>query len=448
MKRILTKFILVLSFVLISYNSYSSDFIGTDITYTYLSNNTYEIKLTTSVVNLGTPLIRPFLTVNYSNNCSSGTIQLPRDTTYASSISCSLIDPHLIIEYKTQFTFPSSNCNDYSLNFNGPCCLPNYNNVQSPTPMDELATEITALSNQNTSATFNTSIIRFAQINSSTNIDLSVNDLDGDSISYQLTDASGNYPSGYTAIDPFGPNGTTVLNPSTGELTVNPTRNGKYLINVSATEFRNGIKVGKVQREWAIEVISNVTSNSNPSLSGINNTNLYTLNACIGDTIDFTAQITDLDTNQTIKATLLNPIFLSKIITTGRTVNFKWIIDSAFGVGTYTPTIQLNDSNCGVTNFSYTINVDSCITTSIQENKKESFTLYPNPTSGELFISIPKNLEISLITIRSFTGHIVDEIYPIHKTVDIDLSSHSPGIYFISVQSINSITTKKVILTK
>lgn len=448
MKKILTKFTLVLSFLLISYNSYSSDFIGADITYSHISNNTYEIKVTSFVANIGTPIIRSFLSVSYSNNCSSGTFQLQRDTTYASSISCSLIDPHLIIEYKTQFTFPINNCSEYLLNFNGPCCLPNYTNVQSPTSLDELTAEISALNVQNTSATFNTSIIRFAQINSTTNIDLSANDLDGDSISYQLTDASGNYPSGYSAINPFGPNGSTALNPLTGVLTVNPTRGGIYLINVSATEFRNGIKVGKVQREWAIEVISNVASNNNPSLSGINNSNLYTLNACIGDTIDFTAQITDLDTNQTVKATLLNPIFLSKIITTGRTVNFKWIIDSAFGVGTYTPTIQLNDSNCGVTNFSYTINVDSCITTSIQENKKESFTLYPNPTSGELFISIPKDLEVSLITIRSFTGQIVDEIYPIHKTVDIDLSSHSPGIYFISVHSINSITTKKIILTK
>ncbi len=437
----------LLSFLTLS-QTIASDFIGADISYKHIANNTYEIKLTTFVVNTGFPIVRSFLDVNYSNSCASGSIRIPRDTSYPSNIPCSLIDPHLIIEYKTQFTFPLNNCNSYELDFNGPCCSPIYNNVQSPSPLDELSAEVSSLTSQNTSATFNSSIIRFAQINSTTDLDLSVSDVNGDSIVYRLEDASGSYPSGYSATDPFGPNGTSTLNASTGVLTVTPNANGKYLVNVTATEYSNGIKVGKVQREWAIEVISNVATNNLPNLGGINNSNNYTLNACIGDSIVFSAQITDLDTNQTVTAVLTNPILQSKIITTGRTVLFKWIVDSSFGSGIYRPVIQLNDGNCGVTSKSFSINIDSCITTSLTKHQRNNFHFFPNPTKGALSIAFNNEAKPSEITIRSFTGQVVSEIYPINKMVNIDLSSNPPGIYFISVQSRNSITTKKVILTK
>tara|TARA_R110002049_G_scaffold94490_3_gene232589 strand:- start:3229 stop:4566 length:1338 start_codon:yes stop_codon:yes gene_type:complete len=445
MKTIIFSFLL--SFLTLS-QTFASDFIGADISYKHITNNTYEIKLTTYVVNTGFPIIRNFLDVDYSNSCTSGSIRIPRDTSYPSNISCSLIDPHLIIEYKTQFTFPLNNCNSYVLDFNGPCCSPIYNNIQTPSPLDELTSEVPSLTSQNTSATFNSSIIRFAQINSTTDLDVSVSDVNGDSIAYRLEDASGSYPSGYSATDPFGPNGISILNGSTGVLRVTPNAIGKYLVNVTATEYNNGIKVGKVQREWAIEVISNLATNNLPNLSGINNSNNYTLNACIGDTIAFSAQITDPDTNQIVTAVLTNPILQSKIITTGRTVLFKWIVDSSFGSGIYRPVILLNDGNCGVTSKSFSINIDSCITTSLSKHQRNRFKFFPNPTKGELSITLTNETEASQITIRSFTGQVVSEIYPIGKAVNIDLSSNPPGIYFISVQSRNSITTKKVILTK
>jgi len=445
MKTIIFSFLLL--FLTLS-QTFASDFIGADISYRHIANNTYEIKLTTFVINTGFPIVRNFLDVDYSSSCASGSIRIPRDTSYPSNIPCSLIDPHLIIEYKTQFTFPLNNCNSYVLDFNGPCCSPIYNNIQSPSPLDELSAEISSLTSQNTSATFNSSIIRFVQINSITDLDLSVGDMNGDSIVYRLEDASGNYPSGYSATDPFGPNGTSTLNANTGALTVSPSANGKYLINITATEYSNGIQVGKIQREWAIEVISNVAANSLPILSGINNSNNYTLNACIGDSILFSAQITDPDTNQIVTASLTNPILQSKIITTGRTVLFKWIVDSSFGIGIYRPVIQLNDGNCGVTSKSFAINIDSCITTSWTKHERNNFHFFPNPTKGALSIAFNNESQASQITIRSFTGQVVTEIYPKNNNVNIDLSSHPTGIYFISVQSQNSISTKKVILTK
>ena len=204
--------------------------------------------------------------------------------------------------------------------------MPVYNNLQSPSPIEEVKAEILYFSRQNTSAEFNTSVIKFAQKNSTTDIDLSASDINGDSLVYTLADASGTYASGYTFNDPFGPNGTSILNPSTGVLTVTPTAIGTYLINVLVSEYKNGNLAGTSQREWAIEVIDNVATNHNPSLSGVNNTNNYSISACLGDTIDFFANIYDLDTNQVVRARLLQTYPLGKFTVIGRTVNFKWIL--------------------------------------------------------------------------------------------------------------------------
>jgi hypothetical protein len=321
------------------------------------------------------------------------------------------------------------------------------NNMQSSVANDQVKAEILFFSHQNTSAQFNTSVIRFAQKNSSTDIDLSASDINGDSIVYSFADASGTYPSGYTLSDPFGPNGSSTLNPSTGVLTLNPTANGKYLINVLVSEYKNGQLTGKTQREWPIEVIDNVSTNHNPSLSGINNTTNFSMTACIGDTIDFTANISDLDTNQVVRARLLGTLPNAKLTTSGRIVNFKWIITTPNAAGTYHPTIQLDDQNCGVTNFTFTIIVDSCnITTGIKELKQEKFELYPNPSSGQFTLNVNTPINPTSISVRSITGQLMKEInLKGNNKQEIDISELEDGIYFISIPTENGILSKKII---
>jgi|GEM_PF-4090443 len=378
-----------------------------------------------------------------------GSLQLQYDTNYASNVACSLIDPHVIIEYKTQFTFAGLNCNGVELTLDAPCCMPVYNNLQSPSPIEEVKAEILYFSRQNTSAEFNTSIIKFAQKNSTTDIDLSASDINGDSLVYTLADASGTYASGYTFNDPFGPNGTSILNPSTGVLTVTPTAIGTYLINVLVSEYKNGNLAGTSQREWAIEVIDNVATNHNPSLSGINNTTNYSISACIGDTVSFFASITDLDTNQNVLVKLLTPLPFSKLTTVGRTINFKWILDSSITPGVYHPKIQLNDQNCGVTTSIFNITVNPCISTTVDEPiPSVSFTFYPNPSSGNILLNLnPKSIN-TIISLRSITGSLIKEIQITNDQQELDLSDLENGIYFISIPTSKGVLTKKIILTK
>lgn len=427
----------------------ASDFVGAEISYKHITGNTYEIRVTSFIEYISNPIIRPNLTVNYRNNCTMGSLQLQYDTNYASNIACSLIDPHVIIEYKTQFTFAGLNCNGVELTLDAPCCMPVYNNLQSPSPIEEVKAEILYFSRQNTSAEFNTSVIKFAQKNSTTDIDLSASDINGDSLVYTLADASGTYASGYTFNDPFGPNGTSILNPSTGVLTVTPTAIGTYLINVLVSEYKNGNLAGTSQREWAIEVIDNVATNHNPSLSGVNNTNNYSISACLGDTIDFFANIYDLDTNQVVRARLLQTYPLAKFTVIGRTVNFKWILSNPNTSGIFYPTIQLDDQNCGVTNFTFTILVDSCnITTGVKEISQEKFEIYPNPTSGQFTVNFNAQLNPTIISVRSITGQLMKEINVLgNPQQNFDLSELDNGIYFISIPTKDGIASKKIIKT-
>ena len=73
----------------------------------------------------------------------------------------------------------------------------------------------------------------------------------------------------------------------------------------------------------------------------------------------------------------------------------------------------------------------------------EEIFIYPNPTTGKLFISSPDAQEVNLYNIdgkklRSWNYAIIN---------DMDISDLNPGIYFIQVKTQNTITNKKLIKT-
>lgn len=268
-------------------------------------------------------------------------------------------------------------------------------------------------------------------------------DPDGDSLVYKLTQPPGSFQIGYSTKNPFGINQFCSLDSSTGILKAS-VASSPLLLSVEIEEYRNQTLLSKTHRVWSLFYLTN---NFPPVIiSEINYNQGYDTTFCINDTVHF--QFKGTAGINPAAITLDSNKYNATVVTTNGISYFKLIPNGSFKLNEPYHFYVNATSGCNVNSEVFTIRFDSCITTSIQENKKESFTLYPNPTNGVLNISIPKDLEVSLITIQSFTGQIVEEIYPIHKTVDFDLSSHSPGIYFISVKSINNITTKKIILTK
>lgn len=84
----------------------------------------------------------------------------------------------------------------------------------------------------------------------------------------------------------------------------------------------------------------------------------------------------------------------------------------------------------------------SALSTAENEVAKTKFVVYPNPASGVL------NIETSLESIQSISLYntIGDEVYKSDFKTAIDVSSLSPGIYFVKANTGSDFITTKVII--
>jgi hypothetical protein len=79
-----------------------------------------------------------------------------------------------------------------------------------------------------------------------------------------------------------------------------------------------------------------------------------------------------------------------------------------------------------------------------QDNSIEGLTFYPNPvTNGKLYIT-SKNNEDKLIAIFDVLGKKVLQTQLTSK--ELNISSLSPGIYFIKIEERDASTTRKLIV--
>ncbi len=86
-------------------------------------------------------------------------------------------------------------------------------------------------------------------------------------------------------------------------------------------------------------------------------------------------------------------------------------------------------------------------TVSIAENKKDNINVFPNPTNGKIYISDPDN---SITNVQVFDQHgkmiYNNSSKQIHQS--IDMSAYQQSLYFIKMQTVNGMVTKKISLVK
>ncbi len=72
-------------------------------------------------------------------------------------------------------------------------------------------------------------------------------------------------------------------------------------------------------------------------------------------------------------------------------------------------------------------------------NDDENFTVYPNPTSGKIYIQVPASLRgIASISLIDPQGRIVlNREYQDENTI-YELEYSIPGLYFLQIKPINS----------
>lgn len=101
-------------------------------------------------------------------------------------------------------------------------------------------------------------------------------DPDGDSLVYNIVSAlkapstNVTYNPGYTAVLPFGTGTPYSINSTNGTITyTGPVPASKIVLAIRVDEYRNGVKIGSVTRDWVMEHFASTNANS-PVLSGFN----------------------------------------------------------------------------------------------------------------------------------------------------------------------------------
>lgn len=117
---------------------------------------------------------------------------------------------------------------------------------------------------------------------------------------------------------------------------------------------------------------------------------------------------------------------------------------SGLSTGTYIVTVT--DANgCSVTG-----NTTVGSQVGVEEiNLANAIEVYPNPTSGELNVVLPKNVEATAISLYNLVGEQIFNQEIVNKTtLNLNIGDYSHGVYYLTLTINSRPITKKIILTK
>ena len=110
--------------------------------------------------------------------------------------------------------------------------------------------------------------------------------------------------------------------------------------------------------------------------------------------------------------------------------------------GPYMVTATLTNE-CGTQTVIQTIVVTS--TAGIEENGIEGLSVYPNPASDKVIISLPETADASA-TVYSTTGTMVANLEKLDAQTEVSVQGWTPGVYFVRVQNESKTSTIKLVI--
>lgn len=189
-------------------------------------------------------------------------------------------------------------------------------------------------------------------------------DADGDSLVFILSDAMAqpnqpvSYLPGYSGQNPLSTTNGFNLNSTTGNAQFTPNATQHGVVNVKVEEYRNGVKIGEVNRDVYIAVTS-MPSNTIPTLSGINGTAnasgttgnfIYPIFPNM-DTIQFDLEAYDPDINQTLTWSTQNYPIGAYLLNNGNPngKQFFWVPTAGnFPTSNVSFSVKVKDDACPV----------------------------------------------------------------------------------------------------
>ncbi len=83
--------------------------------------------------------------------------------------------------------------------------------------------------------------------------------------------------------------------------------------------------------------------------------------------------------------------------------------------------------------------LENSIPSGISGNDDENYNVYPNPTTGKIFIQVPASLRgIASISLIDPQGRIVFNREYLDKNIIYELEYSIPGLYFLQIKPFNS----------
>ena len=442
-----------------SYQSKASHAVGAELSYIYLSPNTYEITFTFYRDCNGITPTNP-MDIGISNDCGYASqtvyfnqlnIETPVETTCPTSITTCYGGPYYGLQ---KYIFRGI------VTLAGPC---NWQIGHGEPARTAALTTISGVGSDllyvycmidnssgqiNNSPVFNNEPVIKYSLNQRLSIDNSVTDQENDSVTYELivprtgpnVSDTVTFLPGYSYTQPLIFNLPMSINAVTGLIEGQPVQADNSLYAVLIKEFRNGILIGQVERDMIVHVEN--SNNTIPDLTGFSGSGDFDLDIFANQSNCFQIITTDVNlANQTtIDINSSIPGLTYFVSGSNReTGNFCWNPSLSDTIGNpYCFTISVKDDNCPILGYqvrSYCLNVQ--LPVEIIETNLKSVSIYPNPFNSEINI-ITGFIEKSHLTIfdlqgRKIVSKTVNSVNSIHNFQDLE-----DGIYVISIASLET----------
>ena len=373
-------------FLLINSTLNAAHLKGGEITYTWISGNDYEIQLTLYRDCFGITLPTRAIVKTSSISCSVPAIfdtlfptsSTPIQIVPICSSAVSSCDGGTTFNvqkwvYSKVVTLPS-NCIDWEFTYSD-CCR-DASILMLPFGVSTGA-QFSALLNNfdvayNSSVRFMHNPVLLLSVGGIQTIINGASDIDGDSISVALIpprNDSGNvitYLPGYSYLEPLSSYIPINIKPQTGDLGISPIQFELGIFVYEISEFRNGILVGRTIRD--VEVRVSTIPNQLPIVSGVNGTNSYISNVCVGDTLRFTVYSSDPDSGDSTSLTWSSFGLPNSSLTTFGAANDSGLVEliadsNMVNASPYLFNITAMDNHCphnGFQSFIFQLYVNGC----------------------------------------------------------------------------------------
>lgn len=387
MKRTIYSLIGLIVLMMITCSTRASHIMGGEITYTWVSGNTYNLSLTlyrdcsgiaapsSASVVISSASCGVSLTATLTPALPAPIYITPSCPGYVSTCQGGNLpgaEKHI---YTGTVTLPS-NCPDYIISRRECCRNAAITNLENPGSHNGYFSA--TLNNLNfpfnSSPTFATNPVIYLEPGNLVTINNGVFDPDGDSIVVSLSPALDDagtpipYVAGFSYLNPMNSSSGVNVNPANGDLSVTPTGPEVSVIVYRIEEYRNGQLVGSISRD--IQVVVSGTGNQLPTLTGINGSNSFITSVCIGDTLQFNIDAIDADPSDSLHITWSAPSIPNlQVISNGAqqpSASIQFIADtsiSGVSAAPYLIHVEVADNHCpinGVQSYVYQVYVNAC----------------------------------------------------------------------------------------